>query len=158
VRINFTDPYLKIGLMAAIRAEDADKYDSLESIMTTYENVGVIPGTTGDVFVQRKFPHARRMAVSSAKYAALELKRRRIDVFVYDGPAIAWLVSENEADLAGVWEPFNTEYLAWGVRRDDQLLLQAANGILRKWKQDGTLRQVLERWLPYLDLLDKPIP
>ena len=33
---------------------------------------------------------------------ALALRRRTIDVFVHDGPSIAWLVSANEADLAGL--------------------------------------------------------
>ena len=70
-------------------------------------------------------------------------------MFVHDGPAIAWLVAANEADLAGRFEPLNRESLAWGVRRDDAQLLAQINGILGGWKQDGTLNDVLVRWLPY---------
>ena len=75
---------------------------------------------------------------------------RTIDVFVHDGPSIAWLVSANEADLAGIWEPLNRENLAWAVRRDDAQLLAQINDILGGWKRDGTLSGVLVRWLPYL--------
>ena len=112
--------------------------------------MGAIEGTTGDVFVQQSFPNARRVAFSIASDGALALRRRTIDVFVHDGPSIAWLVSANEADLAGLWQPLNRESLAWGVRRDDPQLLAQANESLGVWKRDGTLTEVLVRWLPYL--------
>ncbi len=50
------------------------------------------------------------------------LKTKRIDLLVHDGPAIVWTVSENEAELTGHWKWLNKEYLAWGLRRDDQEL------------------------------------
>jgi ABC-type amino acid transport substrate-binding protein len=150
VRIVFTEPYLEGGLMAAVRTDDARRYDSREALLQTEATVGVIEGTTGDVFVQQSFPNARRVALSLASDGALALRRRTIDVFVHDGPSIAWLVSANEADLAGIWQPLNRENLAWGVRRDDPQLLAQANEALAAWKRDGTLSELLARWLPYL--------
>ena len=150
VRIAFTDPYLEGGLMAAVRTEDAPRYASRDALLQTSATVGVIERTTGDVFVQQNFPNARRVALTVASDGALALRRRTIDVFVHDGPAIAWLVAANEADLAGRWEPLNRESLAWGVRRDDTQLLAQINEILGAWKTDGTLNDVLVRWLPYL--------
>ncbi len=148
VRINFTDPYFESGLMAAMRVEDASKYSSRESILNSRATVGVIERTTGDVFVQRNLPNARRIAVSRAADGALELKRRVIDIFVHDAPSIVWSVSENEADLVAFRERLNTEYLAWGVRREDVEFLSQVNGALRAWKNDGTLNAVLRKWLP----------
>jgi ABC-type amino acid transport substrate-binding protein len=150
VRIAFTEPYLEGGLMAAVRTQDARQYGSREALLQTAATVGVIERTTGDVFVQQNFPNARRVALSMASDGALALRRRTIDVFVHDGPSIAWLVSANEADLAGLWQPLNRENLAWGVRRDDPRLLAQINEILGTWKRDGTLTGVLVRWLPYL--------
>jgi ABC-type amino acid transport substrate-binding protein len=150
VRIAFTEPYLEGGLMAAVRTEDARRYGSREALVQTPATVGVIEGTTGDVFVQQSFPNARRVALALASDGALALRRRTIDVFVHDGPSIAWLVSANEADLAGVWEPLNRENLAWAVRRDDAQFLAQINEIIGGWKRDGTLSGVLVRWLPYL--------
>ena len=149
-RIAFTEPYLEGGLMAAVRREDDRQYGSREALVQTSATVGVIEGTTGDVFVQQNFRNARRVTLSLASDGALALRRRTIDVFVHDGPSIAWLVSANEADLAGIWQPLNREGLAWGVRRDDPRLLAQINEILGTWKRDGTLNDVLVRWLPYL--------
>jgi ABC-type amino acid transport substrate-binding protein len=150
VRIAFSEPYLEGGLMAAVRSEDLSRYGSREALLQTDGVIGAIERTTGDVFVQRNFPNARRVTLSLASDGALALRRRTIDVFVHDGPSIAWLVSANEADLAGIWQPLNKENLAWGIRRDDPVLLGQVNEALAAWKRDGTLTEVLVRWLPYL--------
>ncbi len=151
VRINFSDPYFKSGLLAMMRAEDTPRYKSREDVANSFATIGVIGGTTGDVFVQQNFPNSRKIALSKSGDAPSELKRRSIDIFVYDGPAIMWLVSQNEADFVAIKKPLNEEFLAWGVRRDDQALLATVNKILADWKRDGTLNRVLKRWLPYMD-------
>ena len=149
IRIAFADSYLKSGLVAAIRAEDARKYASKEDILKSSSTVAAVKDTTAHAFVERNFPNATRKAfLTKASDGAVELTRRSIDIFINDAPSIIWLVSENEANLAGFWEPLNEEYLAWGVRKDDESFLIQFNSILRKWKQDGTLNSMLLRWLP----------
>ena len=151
VRINFTDPYFKSGLLAMMRAEDTPKYKSREDVANSFATIGVVGGTTGDVFVQQNFPKSRKIALSKSGDAPSELKRRSIDIFVYDGPAIMWLVSQNEADFVAIKRPLNEEFLAWGIRRNDDALLATVNKILADWKRDGTLDQILKRWLPYMN-------
>jgi len=148
VRIIFTDSYLKTGLLIAMRSEDAKKYTSINDIQQNHLAAGVIKDTTGDVFVQRNLPRARRVPFSRSDLAAFDLKNRRIDIFIDDAISVIWLVSENEADLTGLWEPLTEEYIAWGVRRDNQEFLAQVNAILSRWKQDGTLNSVLLKWLP----------
>ncbi len=150
VRIAFTEPYLEAGLVAAVRAEDARRYPSQEVLLQAQVPVGVIERTTGDVFVQQNFPNAQRVLLTVASDGALALRRRTVDVFVHDAPSIAWLVSANEADLAGIWQFLNKEHLAWGVRRSDPELLAQVNESLAVWRRDGTLAAVLARWVPYL--------
>ena len=91
---------------------------------------------------------SRIVTLMKTSDAAVELKDRRIDVFIHDAPAVVWLVSENEADIRGVWELFKEEDLGWGVRKGDDGFLKQVNGILQRWKQDGTLDEVLRSWLP----------
>jgi polar amino acid transport system substrate-binding protein len=149
VRIDFTNPYLQSGQMVAMRAEDEQKYNSIDSIMGDYLAVGVIKGTTGDVFVQRKLPKARAVPVKETQNAVLALKGRRIDLFIHDAPSIVWIVSENEADIAGLWEFLDEEFLAWGVKKGDDEFLSDINTIIDKWKEDGTLDKVINKWLPF---------
>ncbi len=150
VRIAFSQPYLTSGLMIAFAAENAPKYTSLQNIMESIPTVGFVAGTTGEVYARDKFREENRMVpVKSANEAALALKNRRIDIFVYDAPSIVWIVSENEAELKLLPEMLNIEYLRWGLRRDDREFLSEVNAVLSKWKNDGTLRQMILKWLPY---------
>jgi len=150
VRVAFAEPYLEAGLIAAVRTEDVRRYASADAVLRTTGTVGVIERTTGDVFVQQSFPNARRVPLTQASDGALALRNRTIDLFVHDGPAIAWLVSANEADIAGIWQALNKEQLAWAVRRDDPQLLGQVNETLAAWRRDGTLAGVITRWLPSL--------
>jgi ABC-type amino acid transport substrate-binding protein len=150
VRITFSQPYLTSGLMVAFSAENASKYTSLKNMIEYIPAVGFFAGTTGEVYARDNFREGNRMVpVKSTNEAALALKNRRIDTFVYDAPAIVWIVSENEAELKLLPELLNIEYLGWGMRQDDRELLGKVNGLLSKWKNDGTLKEMILKWLPY---------
>lgn len=150
VRINFTEPYLKVGLMALMRAEDVSKYNSLSSIKESNATVGVVKGTVAEVYARNNFSKTATVRLLlSAGDAVYPLENRRIDLFVNDSPSVIWLASQNEGKLRAFLTPFNEDYLGWGVRRDDQDLLLQANAILGSWKTDGTLKEVITRWLPY---------
>jgi ABC-type amino acid transport substrate-binding protein len=149
-RITFSEPYLTSGLMIAFNADNASKYGSLKNIVESFPDVGFVAGTTGEVYARDKFREGNRMVpVKSSNEAALALKNRRIDIFVYDAPAVVWIVSENEAELKLLPEMLNIEYLGWGFRWEEQELLVRVNALLSKWKNDGTLKQMILKWLPY---------
>lgn len=149
VRINFSEPYLKSGLIAAFRADSAGKFDSVDKILKSYANVGVVEGTTGDAFVKKNMPQATQVFhVMNARDGADELIRRRIDLFIHDAPSIIWTVSEHEADLTALWEPLTKEDFGWGISKDNEELLSTVNDLLASWKADGTLDAVMSRWLP----------
>ena len=155
IRIRFSDPYLKSGLVAAFRAEDFKKYETKEGMLKGFAVVAAARDTTGDVFLKRNFPRAtRKVVLPKPGDAVSELKRRSIDIFIHDAPYILWMVSQNEADFTALWEPLNQEALAWGIRKDDEALFTQVNGALRKWRGDGTLEAVLLKWLPgnYLNI------
>ncbi len=150
IRIAFSQPYLTSGVMIAFNAENAPQYASLKAIMESYPAVGFVASTTGETYVRNNFREGNRMIpVKSADEAALALKNKRIDVFVYDAPSIVWIVSENEAELKLLPELLNIEYLGWGLRQNDRELLGMVNALLSKWKNDGTLKQMILKWLPY---------
>jgi len=150
VRIAFADPYFRSGLFTMMRAEDQALYDSPERVLSADATVGVVRGTTGQVFVEQHMPQARKWLISAPADAPFELTRYKIDLFVYDGPAITWISSESEAGVTALFEPLNSEYLGWGLRRGDAKLQTQVNEILARWKQNGTLSTVLRQWLPYL--------
>ena len=148
VRIAFTEPFMRSGLVAAVRHEDVWKYPTTESVRNYAGVVGIVPNTTSDSFVRKFLPYAQQSYLSSPRHAANELELRRIDMYIGDAPTVIWLVSENESSISGIWQPLNEEYLAWGVRKDDQNLLARVNIAIAQFRNDGRLNMILSKWLP----------
>ena len=154
-RIDFTAPYLRSGLVTMMRSEDTDKFNSLQAIRESHSTVGVVAGTTGETFARKNFPNALSIiAFPKASDAVYLLKNMKIDLVIHDAPSVVWLVSANEGMLKGFWEPLNEEWMGWGVRRGDSEFLGKVNSLLGKWKTDGTLKKVLDKWLPYWKRFD----
>lgn len=149
IRIAFSEPYLETGLIALIRRKDAKEYDSPDNLMQSLSRVGYKKGTTAEGFVRDNFPNARKRSYLYPSDAALELVRNRLDIFVHDGPAVAWLVSEHEAELTALFTLLTDDRLGWGVRRGNRELLDEINLVLAGWKADGLLDQIVDYWLPY---------
>lgn len=146
-RVAFAEPYLKTGITALMRLYEAPSYDTPAKIMGSTARIGVVKGTTAEKFVRERCPGASRLPYPSPQDAVTELRNRRIDLFVGDAQLVAWFLSANESELAGMFTPMTDDALAWGFRPGDDGLRTAANAALARWKEDGTLKQILRRWL-----------
>ncbi|HMP75197.1 MAG TPA: ABC transporter substrate-binding protein [Kiritimatiellia bacterium] len=147
--VAFTHPVLESGLLAMIRAGDLDTLNNVAALHERGGQLGVMPGTTSDAFVQREFRKGRRVPVARAEDAPILLQRRSIDAFVHDLPALVWLHSRNAANTALVPQLLHREQIAWALRRDDEALRSEIDAVLSRWKQDGSLDTAIHRWLPY---------
>ena len=147
VRVAFSDPYLQLGIMPMVRTRDADRYTTPEAIFSGNARIGVKKGTAADAFANR---NCRSSSISYVQPpdAYFFLINRRIDVYLHDGPGVIWLAAEHEADLEAVRKPLTNDELAWGLRKDDAALLASVNSALAKWKSDGTLKRILDKWIP----------
>ena len=151
VRIAFSDPYMVQGLMAMCRARDAQKYDTLEKIQNANVVFGAQRGSTAEVYVQHQCLKKISMVAMEPKDAAFFVASKRVDLLIHDGPAVLWMASENEAELAAIPMLLNTELYGWGVRKNDDELLAGVNGALARWKADGTLDRIVKKWLPVVE-------
>jgi polar amino acid transport system substrate-binding protein len=147
VRIAFTEPYMKSGLVAGVRTGEALFYPTRENIMNYSGLIGVVPNTTSEAFVRKHFLFAQEHYIKYPRQAVAALEQRSIGMFICDAPTMIWIVSENES-MEGIWLPLNDEYLAWGMRKDDQNLLARVNVALAQFRLDGRLDMVLRKWLP----------
>lgn len=144
---SFTQPYLVVGQMALVRRTDQALY-ALGFPITPPGTVGVIKATTGEFLVQRDFPSAKLRSFTESAEAVKALLKKRIDLFVSDS-TLAWhLAGVHSGDgLSVVPTPLSEERLAWAVRKGNDTVLNAANAYLTQATQDGSLRQVLQRWM-----------
>ena len=156
VRIKFSEPYFRTGQMALTR----NKYRKMipqnyygirgMSIMAKF---GVVKGTVGETFVQRNFAQAKKIVpYKTSKQAVAGLLKGRIDLLIHDAPIILMLAAENETrGLAEIPSLLSEEYLAWGIRKSDPELLEAANNFVDMMIKENKLDPIINRWIPFKD-------
>jgi ABC-type amino acid transport substrate-binding protein len=147
-QVAFADPYLRTGLAALVRPGDATRYATPAAIMAMTGAIGVIDGTTGEVFVRERCPDSDVEIYPRLWDAVQELGQRRVDVVVAGAHLLSWFAAQNEGRVAGMWTRMTTEDLAWGFRPEDDALRTEANAALARWKADGSLDRIVQRWLP----------
>jgi polar amino acid transport system substrate-binding protein len=147
-RIAFSDPYLRIGQMALVRAEDLSRYTLVVDSLSN-RTIGVRKGTTGDLMAQQEFPRAKRKYFKSDDEGAIALSKGKIDLFIDDSTMIWYLAGAYEAKgLAPSPLVFSEEVLAWGMRRSDAELKQSVNAFLKKANDSGEGRRIVRQWIP----------
>jgi len=144
--IDFSQSYLSVGQGILVRREDEGKY-LLGMPNQLSGPVGVLKATTGEFLVQRDFPKARRRTYKSEVDAAQALKKKRIDMFITDSPLVWYLAGVHSPEgLSALPFQLSQEQLAWGLRKGDDSLRNAANGFIQEAMQDDTLAGILRRW------------
>ena len=146
---DFTDPYLQVGKMILVRGKEFGFYQDPKIIALVDKRIGVEPGTTSDAFVQQYCPRAIRVPLSGPDKAIGQLANGKIDVFLSDAPVI-WDLSAKGASqgVTMVPTPLQEENLGWAVRRGDTAILSKANATISKWKKNGQLSKMVNRWMP----------
>ena len=58
------------------------------------------------------------------------------------------LVARHSGSIEIIPFPLQQQEIAWAVHPDNAALLSAANAALDKWKANGRLDRMIDRWLP----------
>jgi polar amino acid transport system substrate-binding protein len=144
-RVAFGDPYLTTSLQGLVRREDAGRWPTPDDLLRTSPRIGVKKGTTGEDLVRRRRPDENIVVYRRSRDAINELIGYRIDVYVGDAPVIDQAVTARPDKLAA-YPRVGTQSLAWAFRPDDPDLRADVNGLLARWRADGTLRRMLAAW------------
>ena len=152
-RINFSKAYFKTGQMVLVANKPVfqhlDNFPALRAQVVSMR-VGVVENTTGEIYVMENLSMARKVLRYTSSAEAIEaLKGDKIHIFVHDGVSILMLEAANKQYGFKKIPLFLTdEYIAWGIRKNDEALLASANAFLDEIKGNGKLKEILSRWIP----------
>lgn len=149
-RVAFSAPYLRVGQMALIREQDAARLSPPDALRQPGARVGVVAGTTGDAFVSSELLRAIVFRFVDTNAGVRALQAGQVSYFIHDAPTVwhfAAAPASGRPGLVGLFTPLTEEYLAWAVRKDDEGLLRQLNAALEAMQEDGTLREILRRWI-----------
>lgn len=147
--LRVSPPLLRTGQMALVRQVDLPRYRRQLDLLATGRRVGYERGSLGARFVQHRLPNAQRVPLSDAAAGIAALRAGEIDLFIDDAPTV-WSIAGNpdETTLAGIFRPLTDGRLAWAVRDEDNALARDIRRTIERWRRDGTLRTLINRWLP----------
>jgi len=156
VRISFSEPYLVTGQMALLHKRDLGRFPANYrgiKVLSIKVKIGVVKGTSGETFVLDNFGTADKIISFDTSEKAIDaLLFEDIDILIDDAPIILLAASENDSKgLATSMSPLNEEYLAWGIRKNDIELLNSANRFIETYKQEGKLKSIISRWIPFVE-------
>lgn len=148
-RVNFTKPYMLAGLTALFRRSDYAANGLVPSIIRHQNStIGVVKDTTGEIYATSTYVKAKVKVYDSKSEAVGALKSGRVNMVIHDAPTLWWIQAHNEAELVAFPDLLNIEALAWAVSKNNRTLLEQANGVLEKMKNDGSGNKILENWFP----------
>jgi polar amino acid transport system substrate-binding protein len=149
MRIDFCDPYSRTGQMAVVRRGDTQRFRGGFYAIAQTPTIGAVENTTGAGLVRSKYEKARKQFFNTAAEGIDALRRGDIDFMIHDAAVVMVLAAQYESELEPVYSLLTEEYLAWGVRRGDEALRQAANAYMADLKRDGRLEALVKRWMPF---------
>lgn len=148
--VRFTDPYMDIGQMAVIRAEDAAYLASVDKLKSGHFRIGYSLNTTGEAYVKSALGGAKHKGYATNQEGVEALINKEIDYFIHDAPTVWQLTSSFPTDerLLGLYTPLTREYLAWAVHKDNAALQKELNEVVKEWSENGFISRTLNKWIP----------
>ena len=161
-KVNFSTSYAK-GIQAVIVAEDS-AYTSFEEFYTGFDEeenpigvkegikIGVQQTTTGDIYSSDEpanwgFGDANVVRYKTGNEAVAALKAGKITAVIIDNEPAKSFVAANEG-LKILEGAYADEDYAIAVGKEDTELLEKINTALAELKADGTLDQIVNKYIP----------
>jgi ABC-type amino acid transport substrate-binding protein len=148
-RVRFTKPYMEIGQMAIVRAEDATEYSKPGALKQAGLKVGLHRGTTGEKFVRTKMTEPDVYAYASVEQGLEALRASKVNLFIHDS-ITSWQLSRSfiNDNLLSLNRYLTKESVAWAVHSENTELQATLNTFLDDMIAQGEVKEVLNRWLP----------
>jgi polar amino acid transport system substrate-binding protein len=155
--VDFTEPYyanaqvmLVRKIAAATPASSTTSASYGEEIAKREDidgkRIAVLGGSAGDLAARKHFPNATFQVFVASADAALAVKTRKADAFVYDKSVLLNLAERNP-ELVILDQPVDKLEVAAAIRKDNTVLLSEINRVLSELKKEGTLKHLRAKWI-----------
>ena len=145
--------YLENGKTVLCRAEDADKYTSLEAIDRPEVRVMENPGGLNEKFAREKLPHASLIIHDVNQEIPGLVASGEADVMITEIMEAGYYVGQDSRLAAPlIYEPFSHGQLGVLMPKGSEELLAYVNAFLEKEKASGRIDELAEEYIyRYID-------
>ncbi len=164
--VDFTIPYYSGGQALLVKrsaAQSAGPGKAGQAITDLGRlasgRVGVMTGSVAEFYMEEKYPQATVGSYDNIADAVTALQGNKLD-YVITAYTTALNFIKNNRDLAFLPDKLMNEGPAIAVAKGNEALLRQLDGVLARFKADGTLAKIISRWIkegnaPY-DIVERP--
>lgn len=140
--VNFSETYAT-GVQVIIVTEDSKIAgpDDLDGVM-----IGVQESTTGHIYAEGDYGTDHVTPYTTGANAVEALKTGKVDCVIIDNEPAKAFVAANEG-LKILDTEYVVEEYAIAIAKDNEALLEQVNNSLAKLKEDGTLQQIIDKYI-----------
>jgi polar amino acid transport system substrate-binding protein len=142
--VAFSHPYLKTGL--AILLGKTSKANSVQDLDGNAYKVTVKKGSTGHLYAINHLKKAKLLVLDKESSCVLEVTQGKADAFIYDSMSIYQHSKKHPTQTRAILKPFKEESWAIAVRKNDVKLLEQVNLFLKKYKEEGGLDKLGDKY------------
>ncbi len=141
--VNFSEPYAEAHQVIIVK-EDSP-IATVEDLAG--KKIGVQTNTTGDIYTTDDFGDEAIQRYNRGADAVMALSQGMLDAVVIDLEPAKAFVAANEG-LKILETQYADEQYAIAINKNDTELLDKVNAALQELKDDGTLQEIVDRYIP----------
>lgn len=148
----FTDPYYTGGIAVVVQDQPSGTSDTkapsenLDGSDLSNAVVGAMTGSTGEKYIRDNYQNATVQCYDDIMDAIAALQSRKLD-YVITAYTTALKAANKNDDLLVLPEEYSDEYAAIAFHKNNEQLLKQVDAVLARFKQDGTLDSIVQRWV-----------
>ncbi len=148
----FTDPYYTGGIAVVVQDQPSATSDTKASSENRDGSdlsnavVGAMTGSTGEKYIRDNYQNATVQCYDDIMDAIAALQSRKLD-YVITAYTTALKAANKNDDLLVLPEEYSDEYAAIAFHKKNEELLKQVDAVLARFKQDGTLDSIVQRWV-----------
>lgn len=144
--VNFSESYA-IGVQSIIVKADS-AYKTLDDLLDdTAAKIGVQQDTTGDIYSTDDFGEDRVVRYKTGNDAVQALVSGKVSAVIIDNEPAKSYVAANEG-LTIQDSPYTEENYAIAIAKENTELLDQINAALAELTADGTIRGIIDKYIP----------
>lgn len=147
-QIAISDPYLENKQVVVMKAEDKDKYTDIASVGAA-ASIAVESGSAGETTATENGYTSKINKMEAQSDCLLEVKTGSSEIAIIDYTMARSMTGTGTdyADLTYADVGYAEEEYGIGMRKEDGELLTKLNGLIAKYKGDGTLDGLVKKYL-----------
>lgn len=144
--IDFSDPYATTGLCLLLAINS--KVNDIKDMNNPDVVVVVKSGSSGEIYAKRHLAKATVRILDKEAMCVLEVIQGKADAFIYDQLSVYTNWKKNQTTTIANLVPFQKEFWAFGVKKNNQELLGKINQFIKKFREDGGFDKLADKYLP----------